>query len=79
MSKKSKGVYKSLAIPIVNMSRSELWKDAKHEWELIAMYHNPDGEHCVCDVYIESIYVMQNKLTKHTAHIGAKCIKQFVL
>jgi len=62
--------------PIIKMSESNIWEEARKEWTLIRIWEQEDGE-CLCGHYIKDHCLILNEQTGREAIVGNCCIKRF--
>lgn len=61
---------------VLENSQSNIWYEARQEWQLISIYYEPDSR-CICKHVITENCVIMNKFTKAELVVGNVCIEQF--
>lgn len=63
---------------IIDLSESNVWDEAKREWYLDEIFHEPDSEECLCGHFpINEICIIANKANDNKAKVGNCCVKKF--
>lgn len=61
---------------VINNSKSNIWEEAKNEWNVVDHY-DLDNNSCACTHSIVETFVIKNIYNNNTLEIGNVCIKQF--
>lgn len=69
--------FKRLREEIINLSKSNNWKDAKNEWIVTNTSNIDDTDHCLCGHHIEYSYYIKNIHSNVEVVVGSTCIKRF--
>jgi hypothetical protein len=70
-----------LTTELLKLSFSQIWDEAKLEWDLIEVEKvtEADAEECVCGKYpIMEICTIKNKMNNNIARVGNSCVKKFI-
>ena len=76
----SSSYFKTLKRKVIEKSKSDNWKDAVKEWEIIDCDEDEEcSEICICEKEgLRYLYTIQNKFNKNILFpIGSSCIKRF--
>lgn len=64
---------------MLQMSKSQIWDEAKLEWELIGVRHAADPATCLCSHHpIFEICILHNAATNISAEVGNVCVNHFM-
>jgi len=70
-----------LTTKLLKLSFSQIWDEAKLEWNLIEVEKvaEAEAEECVCGKYpIIEICTIKNKINNNNARVGNSCVKKFI-
>ena len=64
---------------ILGLSVSDVWDDAKAEWELFFVYDDPSDRACECEHSpIHQICVIRNRKNQNKTEVGNVCVRRFL-
>jgi hypothetical protein len=67
-----------LTTELLKLSQSQIWDEAKLEWDLIDVEKVEDSEECLCGHYpILEICTIKNNKTNKESRVGNCCVKKF--
>jgi hypothetical protein len=71
--------FEKFTAAILRLSQSDIWLEAKPEWELHAVYMDPSHRSCECGHQpIHQICVIKNRENGHEAEVGNVCVHNFM-
>jgi hypothetical protein len=67
-----------LTTELLKQSQSQVWDEAKLEWDLVEVERVEDPEGCLCGHFpILEVCMIKNKKTGQDARVGNCCVKKF--
>lgn len=71
--------FKQLKEAILTLSSASDWEAARKEWSLVDISEADEPQTCQCGHFpIVEICTIANRVTKHRAEIGNRCVKRFL-
>lgn len=71
--------FEKFTAAILALSRSQIWLDAKPEWELHLVYNDGENRSCECGHQpIHQICVIKNRENGEEAEVGNVCVHNFM-
>ena len=68
-----------LITALLARSQSDLWREARLEWEFLTIYKGRGDDSCLCGhTPIIELCKLRNKLNDNTAIVGNCCVKRFL-
>ena len=67
-----------LANEILSLSVSQIWDEAKYEWQLSYIYFTDYPDNCLCGHEINECCVLINILNKKKCLVGNVCVNKFL-